>query len=70
MNDQIRRLRARAQALREHAAHATDPQTYEELLLAARECEKLAVQLETEVRTHRLRRPSATRRPREQQKLH
>jgi hypothetical protein len=70
VNDQIRRLRARAQALREHAARADDPRTYEELLLAARGCEKLAVQLETEVRAHRLQRPSATRRLRERQKLH
>ena len=70
MNDQIRDLRAQAQVLREHATRSCDPLTYGELLMDARECEKLAVELEAELRSRLLERPPETRRLRRQQKFH
>lgn len=48
VNEKVRRLRAHAAALRASAADATDDQSRNELLLAARECETLARELATD----------------------
>lgn len=50
MKEKIEHLRGMAAALRESAAQSNDPRNRDELMLAARECEELAAELELEAR--------------------
>lgn len=70
MREKIEQLRAHAAALRKRAAQSTASASRDELLLAARECEKLAVEFELEMRTQRTPARTAEQRAREPQKPH
>lgn len=64
MKEKVRQIRLKAAQLRASAVAAMDPLCRDELLSAARACEKLALELVRETRSlDRRARPAAAKRP-------